>query len=692
MRGKCHSASAYPALEAADRPHTVGRLARTELEYPTSQALALPDAAISPPAGHQAPGGGRAHEFVPFSKEAVEQSVPDRFEQLARRYPQRIAVKTQDQTLSYEALNRAANRVAHAVLAQRGEGAEPVALLLRHGAPLIAAMIGVLKAGKFYVPLDPWYPRSRSASMLHDSDAGLLITEEQLLPQVRELVPGRRQLLCMEAIEPGVSAEDPGLAIAPDAFTYIMYTSGSTGQPKGVVENHRNVLHFTMTNTNACRLGAGDRLTLLVSCSFSAASTPIYGALLNGAPLYPRDLKAAGLSRLTDWLVREEITVFHSGTVFRHFACTLTGHEQFPNLRLIYWGGEPLTRNDVELYRRHFSPDCILVNSLGAAEMKCYRLYFIDRQTEIPSSLAPVGYAVEDTEVLLLDEAGRLVEEGGIGEIAVKTRYLAPTYWRRPELTRARFEPDPEGGPERIYRTGDLGRMLPDGCLLCLGRKDFQVKIRGQRIDVAEIESALLEIDGIREAVVTAREDQPGDIRLVAYVVPSRQPPPTVTALRRALARTLPAEMIPSAFVKLPALPRTPNGKLDYQALPPPDPARPELDNPFVAPRTPVEALLAGIWAAVLKVEPVGLHDNFLELGGHSLLATQVVARVREALGLQLPLRKLFETPTVAGLAVVLTHSLAQQAKPEEVVRLLTKLEALSEAEANLLLPDEGTR
>ena len=277
--------------------------------------------------------------------------------------------------------------------------------------------------------------------------------------------------------------------------------------------------------------------------------------------------------------------------------------------------------------------------------------------------MVPVGYAIEDMEVSLLDEEGQKVDFCRVGEIAVKSRYLSPGYWRRADLTRDKFLPGPDRGDKVTFLTGDLGRMLPDGCLYHLGRKDFQVKIRGHRIEVTEIELALLSLPSIKEAVVTASEDQPSDQRLVAYLVLNGRPASSVSKLRTFLKDRLPDYMVPSAFVFLDALPLAPNGKLDREALPAPDWSRPDLKRSFVAPRNSLEQLLASIWTEVLKLEQIGVYDNFFELGGHSLLATQVISRVRETFQVEVPLRTLFEMPTIEELAEVIIQSQAKGAE-----------------------------
>jgi len=609
-------------------------------------------------------------KFIEFKKEEIEQSIPDRFEQQAVKYPDRLAVKTRNHQLSYDALNKAANRVARAILAQRGGGEEPIALLLEHDAPMIVAFLGVLKAGKICVPLDPSFPRVRIAYMLEDSQAGLVVSNRKNLSLARELAQDGCRLMNIDELDSGLPIENAGLSISPDNLTYVVYTSGSTGRPKGVIQNHRSGLYDAMIYTDGLHISADDRLALLYSCSTGGGIKIMFSALLNGAALCPFDLKEEGVGNLANWLIREGITIYFSiPIVFRQFVSTFTGQEKFPKLRLIQLGSDSVTLGEVEQYKKHFSANSIFVIRLGTTETGTCRRYFIDRESPLVGNMVPVGYAIEDMEVSLLDEEGKKVGFNRIGEIAVKSRYLSPGYWRRPDLTQAKFLPDPNGGEERIYLTGDLGRMLPDGCLYHLGRKDFQVKVRGYRIEVAEIEAVLLSLDTVKEAVVVAGEDRPDDPsaplrtgkQLVAYIVPVNKPPPTVTTLRRALAERLTDYMIPSTFVMLDTLPLTPSGKVDRHALPAPDWGRPEVDEAFVTPRTPTEEVLAGMWAEVLCLKQVGVLDNFFDLGGNSLLVTQVISRIRDAFQVELPFRRFFEAPTVTELASAILQDSGEQ-------------------------------
>ena len=361
---------------------------------------------------------------------------------------------------------------------------------------------------------------------------------------------------------------------------------------------------------------------------------------------------------------------------------------EFPDIRILRLGGEPVYKRELDFFKKFFSKDCILVNRLGSSETGSLRMYFVNKETQISGNLIPVGYAVMDNEILLVDDAGKQIA-GDEGEIAVKTRYVSPGYWRRPDLTDGVFLPGPAGGKERIYRTGDLGRMLPDGCLLHLGRKDFFVKIRGYRIDIDEIEAALRECPGIKEAVVVARNNNSGDERLVAYLVPTVQPGPKVGELRRFLNEKLPDYMIPHNFVTLEAIPLTDTRKVDRKALPNPGTSRPELTTPYAAPKTAIEKELAKIWAEVLSTDEVGIHDDFLDLGGDSISATRIISRVIATFELQLPVQALFDSPTVAAMSVVISNKEEQKADEEELKRLLREVESLSEETAEELLAEQ---
>ncbi len=635
--------------------------------------------------------------FVVFRREETKQSIPDRFEQQVRLHSSRLAVRDNHNALTYQTLNRLVNRIAWTILAQRGHGLETIGVLLEPKPITIAAILGVLKAGKIWVPIDPALPQARIVCIMRDAQIRLLLTDTAQALLAANLSEGK-PILNIDRLDAGASEANPTLSIAPDALAYILYTSGSTGRPKGVTQSHRNVLHFIRWHTNSLHICANDRLSLLASYSHLAGGTATFRALFNGATVLPYHTKKRGIGDLADWLRREEITLCQTTpTVFRQLAQSLRSDDTFPKLRLLHLGGESVSRKDVELYKRHCASDCLLLVNLGSTEVSTYRQYLINKETEIRSNIVPVGYAVEDKEVLLLDEAGQPVPSGEVGEIAVKSRYLTPGYWGRDDLTQAVFIPVPEMEGVRIFRTGDLGRMLPDGCLVHVGRTDAQVKVRGFRMELGEIEAVLAQYPAVREAVVLVREEAPQDSatpagthkRLVAYVVPDNTLSPSTSELRSFLKERLPEYMIPSAFVLVDALPLTPSGKVDRRALPAPDQTRPDLKGAFVAARTPVEEVLVKIWSKVLGLKEVGVHDNFFELGGDSLLATQVISRVINTFKVELPIQFLFESLTVADMVVVITENMAKKAGDEELACMLAELESISDEEARKRLADE---
>jgi amino acid adenylation domain-containing protein len=590
-----------------------------------------------------------ARHFVPFRKENIEQSIPARFEQQVQLHPNRLAVKTGRQALSYAELQQAADRVATAVLEAAGEDEAPVALLFEQGVQLIYAILAVLKAGKIYVPLDPLDSRQRLNFMLQDSGAALILSDGRNYELAGALGTGRRPVINAERIR---TQPRGGLfpEVAPQRLAYIFYTSGSTGEPKGVFDCHRNILHNIMRYTNNLGISSADRMTLLQSCSFSGSVSSLFCALLNGAAVYPIDLRKQGIDGLAQWIIQEQITIYHSvPTVFQQLmACG----QPFPSLRLIRLEGDQTAVRHVRLYQERFDHRCVLVNGLGATETGITRQYFIRPDTELSGEMVPIGCATEDMEACLIDESGDEVPQGEVGEITIRSRYLACGYWRNPSLTHTAFRPCPKDKDHRIFRTGDLGRMRPDGCLEYLGRRDFQVKISGQWVMIPRIEAALSGIEGIREAVVASR-DQGHGRRLTGYVVPSGTGP-TVSAIQQALAEKLPRYMIPSAYVMLDALPLDVNGKVDRRSLPSPANVRPLLETPYVTARNEIEQKVAAIWSQVLNLPEIGMHDNFFELGGDSVQAMMIMNRVRATFRIHLSPVVLFEAPTVAKMARVL--------------------------------------
>ncbi len=607
---------------------------------------------------------------------AAAGSIVARFEMMVVHAPDWPAVKMGEEQLSYRALNAAANQLAHALLAHLGAGSEPVAFVLEQGIQAIVALLGILKAGKFYVALEPTYPLIHLQAIVTNTEARLILANQSQWTLATSLRQAGQTLLQIEQIDPGLPTSNPAIEIPAEAIAYLVYTSGTTGTPKGVIETHRNVLHYTRLFSNLYHLCRHDRLAANGSNSFSGTPAKIFPALLNGATLMLLDVAVHGVNHLRQWLQEEAITHFIVvPSLFRQLVATLDEHTTFPQLRIVGTGGDRLLPTDVARYQRHFGPHCLFRTGLALSEIKLVTHYFMDQATVLPTTGVPVGYCVEGAEVLLVDETGAPVAPGAIGEIVVRSPYLSPGYWRQPELTAARFRPDPDNAGQRLYDTGDLGLLHPDGCLFHLGRKDQQVKIRGVRIETAEIERALWATGSFKDVLVTARPDAQGEASLVAYLVPTRTPVPTVTALRQQLATALPPALIPVAFVMLAALPLNANGKVAQHALPAPDQQRPYLATAYVAPRTPTETTLALIWQEVLGIAPVGVLDHFLDLGGNSLRAMQVHSRLHNhGLG-EVPAAQLFRGATIAELALLITQQQATQLAPGALTEILAALE-----------------
>ncbi len=616
--------------------------------------------------------------------EGLPPSIPACFEQVVQAYPDRLALVTDATAWTYAEFNRQANRVAHGLLALASAQGEPVALLMDTEAPLMAALMGVLKAGKFFAVLDPAAPDARLAALLDDLQARWLLVDEAHAAQARRLRAAGVQVVTVESLLATSRDDDPGVAIDPDAYLSIIYTSGSTGEPKGVVRTQRTMLLRLLPTPDNPDQGEGPRVSLFTSLTFGMGLNSYLRALLVGRTLYYFDLKQHGLAALPAWLARHRITYVRMNvSLLRQFVGLLEAGQVLPDLELVQIAGEPLYRVDLDRLRPHLAPTCLIRNGYGASEIPSITSYIFPISTPMTGDLVPVGYPTPGVTVQVVDEQGEPVAAGQVGEIVAIARIVSPGYWRRPGLTDTHFAPVPGAPDLRLYRTGDLGRLRPDGMLEFVGRVDSLVKIRGYRVGLPIIESSLLGLPSLRGAVVVALPGPSGDSRLVAYVVPA-DASVTATALRAALAETLPDYMLPSTFVLLDRLPLTSTGKVDRQGLPVPGRQRPPLAAPLARPTTATERALCDLWADVLALDEVGVHDPFLDLGGDSLLATQIVARARRLFDVQVPLRDLFQAATVADMAALIEERRADTLAGE-VRRLVEEVEGLTDAEAEAL-------
>jgi amino acid adenylation domain-containing protein len=598
--------------------------------------------------------------FSEFKKTDIEQSIPARFAVQVCQNPGRIAIHTNQYQWTYQELNSHANQIAQTILACNPSlDAQQVALLIEHDAPMIAGILGVLQAGKTYVPLDPQYPVQRLTYILQDTQAAAIVVTRNTIQLAQQLVGKGMPILDIDdlpELEEAASLPMSNVAISPDASAYILYTSGSTGKPKGVVQNHRNILHFIQNHTNQLKITAADRILLLASYSFDAAVVDIFSALLNGATIYPFDVKAEGLSGLLSYLAKNQITLYHSTpTLYRYFlkqhGSTVEQLKQLTSIRAVVLGGEVSLPEDVERYQQFFSDDCIFVNLYGSTESTISLQHIVTQRANAKRRIISIGHPFDETEILLLNEDGSDAQV--YGEIAVRSPYLALGYWQQTELTQNVFLSDPKDSRFRIYRTGDLGRLHADGSIEFLGRQDFQIKLRGFRIELPEVEVALESHPQVQKAVVMGHESD-GEKRLVAYILAAPQKDSISVDLRRFTQQKLPDYMVPSVYVFLDEIPLTPNGKVDRKRLPSPNLSEQNISSNFAFPQNELETTLLQIWENVLKIKRINCTDNFFDLGGHSLLAIQLFDQIAKHFDLHLPMAILFQAPTIRELAATL--------------------------------------
>src|SRR5436309_5112036 len=422
----------------------------------------------------------------------INLSLGRRFERIVTAHATRLAIRTPSREVSYGDLNRGANRIADALLRRRTEP-ESVATILGNDITQATAFLGVLKAGRRFVPIDPTHPYERARFVFDDAQARWLLTDNRHLPIARTICTSGVQLLNLDELDSSFSDENPTDDVPLDAHTWIVYTSGTTGAPKGVLQTHRNLLYYLRLYAEGFRLSPDDCLTTLFPFTVNGSLHDIVLTLLTGATLSPWDAKTHGASGLESWLTAQGTTIYSSvPTAYRQFSATLKDDDEFPSLRVVRLWGEPSYRCDFEAFQKHFADHCELVNRIGASETGPVSWQVFRKDSVFEGNSLPVGYRTEGHEVILVDEAGQEAPLGEVGEIVVRSRYLSPGYWRRDEHTRAVFTQDPIDTEMRLYHTGDVARMLPDGCMVPMGRKDHQVKIRGYRIELDEIEGALV--------------------------------------------------------------------------------------------------------------------------------------------------------------------------------------------------------
>ncbi len=573
------------------------------------------------------------------------QTVIEQFEAQVEQTPDAIAVVFEDQHLTYRELNRRANQLAHFLRKHRVGPDVLVGICMESSLEMVVGILGILKAGGAYMPLDPEYPKKRLAFMLEDAQPPVLLTQERV---VERLPKHGAQVVCLDKDWVAISLESnesPVSGVTTDNLAYVIYTSGSTGMPKGVMICHCSICNRLIWGKSAYKMNEADRIIQKTSFSFDVSVRELFEPLMVGAQLIlARSDRQQDIAYIVRLISEQRITAVSLPPSMLQVFLDEQGVEKCNCLRRVNAGGEVL---HVELQERFFA--CLTADlyiGYGPTEATVGVTYWICKRGSNQCTV-PIGRPIVNTQIYILDCHLQPVPIGVPGELHIGGIGLARGYLNRPDLTAEKFIPNPFSNKpgSRLYKTGDLARYLTDGNIEFLGRLDNQVKIRGFRIELGEIGVALSQHPAVRETVVLAREDIPGNKRLVVYVVPGQKQAPTFNELRGFLQQKLPEYMVPSSFVFLDTLPLTPNGKVDRRALPAPDRTRPEPGETFVAPHSPLESLIAEVWKEVLGVDQVSVYDNFFDLGGHSLLSMKVVAHLEKKLGLRInPGELIFQT------------------------------------------------
>lgn len=616
-------------------------------------------------------------DFIEFSAVNVGSSISSRFEAAARANPDRIALSDSEKRLTFEEVNRAANRVAHSILSIRPftsvsasvgdrlnrweEHADVITVLMPQSVDGMIAILGVLKAGKMVTVVDPATLPTQIKQILDHASSELLIYSESVSDVEKGLASDSIRGLSYDLLESGGSAENPDLELSSSAPAFLNYTSGSTGNPKGVAFCHGDVLHDLGRKTNLLKISFSDRLIIPTWATGQATKTAL-SALLNGASAHFFNLKREGVQGVSACIKLQGITVLTMpAPVLRSFLASLDEGESFPSVRLVRPVSDSIYPEDIGQMKGRFADSCTYVNALGSSETGSVCAFLMNDTTSLKEgalrrSGIPIGVPLSGVDATLLDDAGQRITGPGTGTISIRSQSVARGYWKNPSLTSTLFEYETGDSRAdfRTFHSADLAERQVDGSLLFLGRNDFQVKIRGYRVDLGEVEAALLSHENVIEAVVDARKNSTGEKGLVGYFVSRDFPAPTTSALHEHLARHLSAHMIPEKYVELSEIPLLPSGKTDRKSLPDPGHERPDLDKPFRPPRSVLEHKLARIWERTFDIDRVGRKDNFFDLGGNSMLAAQVMNEVGLVIDSEPTIATLFDAPTIKQLAMKL--------------------------------------
>ena len=609
-----------------------------------------------------------------------------------------VAIEWQDTRISYDELETRSNQIASRLISAGAGKGTPVVVLLENSLHVIPALIGILKAGCVFVPLDLNNPEKRLEAMVSLVKPQWFIIDRKFVEVLDRILPATDHKLHLIQFVDGelqssaeeLSGAGPGLTLTahePDDLCYISFTSGSTGNPKAIAGRFKSIAHFIDWEIGTFGIDETCRLAQFTHYAFDAFLRDVFVPLCAGGTICIPDKRELILetTTLVNWIDERRISLIHCvPSLFRMILNQELKPDHFRDLKYIMLAGERLLPVDVKKWMDLYDERVQLVNFYGPSETTMIKFFYPVTRADVDRKSIPIGKPMEGSRAIVVGADGKICASGSVGEIYIRTPYRSLGYLNAPELTRQSFVQNPfnDDPQDVVYKTGDLGRVQADGNFEFLGRKDHQVKIRGLRVELGEIENVLRTHEGVKDAVVIEALHANGESYLCAYVAAGDDF--ETEKLRDHLFKELPVNMVPSVFMRLEALPLTLNGKVDRRALPSPEKKRSQ--TPYVAPRTFTEQTLAGIWSELLGVEQVGVNDDFFELGGHSLLATQLMSRLRTAFHVELPLGALFENPTVAKLAIPITQSHLSEIDNEDLSRLLSELEQSSEEDAKSVL------
>lgn len=595
--------------------------------------------------------GDESPVMNPRSRRAYLRPIPEVIADAVALHAQRPAIRNLAGNLSYADLADDAARVAHVALETGLRPQDRALLLFDHRPRAISALLGVIKAGGIAVPLTASTPLARRELVLRDAEPACVVTDVANEHDARALAPQRLPVIVIDRLAPAPPRRWPTLDVSDPAV--ISYTSGSTGQPKGVVQSHASIMQKLWATAQRLETTPDDRITMFSTYAVGQGMTAAMSALVCGATVCQFDVRRLGFERLAKWLVDERISIYISSATLIRALGRATGEVGCTGLRVVRVGSERVTVEDVAACRRMF-PQARMLIAYSSTETANIAMHVVGEHETFPSGVVPVGLPNPGVTVSIIDEAGEALQPGQEGEVVVQSAYLPKGYWRDPERTARTYMTVAGVDGERLCRTGDLGRIRTDGCLEVLGRKDRRVKIRGFRIELDEIESLLGRHASVARAAVLAKPDHRGDLLLVAYLEMADGLATPIEDVRSFALARLPDYMVPTSFVVVEKMPAGDLGKVDRSRLPDPPRARPSMSAEYVAPRTPLERTISTIWQDVLGHDAIGVHDPFLMIGGDSLRAAQIASRVSTALERDVPLWELLDASTIANLAEII--------------------------------------